>query len=154
MLLPHQPCKHKFSGVLFLSLPFLADKCNCRINLANTCIFTVHRDIKDGKTTQKHCQFPFMLPLQHISKTLVRFLDILLQNIWQNETPSFYVIVIAILLSPLPSWLDTFIMKVFWKIFITRSLGDLRAPTSSLRPFRPLWLRPSRPSGAQAVWPM
>ena len=36
----------------------------------------------------------------------------------------------------------------------TRSLGALRAPTSSLRPFGPLWLRPSRPSGAQAVWPM
>ena len=35
----------------------------------------------------------------------------------------------------------------------TRSLGALRAPTSSLRPFGPLWLRPSRPSGAQAVWP-
>ena len=43
-----------------------------------------------------------------------------------------------------------------WKIQIykTRSLGALRAPTSSLRPFGPLWLRPSRPSGAQAVWPM
>ena len=33
----------------------------------------------------------------------------------------------------------------------TRSLGALRAPTYSLRPFGPLRLRPSRPSGAQAV---
>ena len=39
------------------------------------------------------------------------------------------------------------------KIYITRSLGALRAPTSSWRPFGPAWLRPSRPSGAQAVWP-
>ena len=37
--------------------------------------------------------------------------------------------------------------------FKTRSLGALRAQTSSLRPFGPPWLRPSRPSGAQAVWP-
>ena len=35
----------------------------------------------------------------------------------------------------------------------TRSLGALRAPTSSWGPFGPPWLRPSRPSGAQAVWP-
>ena len=36
-------------------------------------------------------------------------------------------------------------------IYDTRSLGALR--TSSLRPFGPAWLRPSCPSGAQAVWP-
>ena len=35
-------------------------------------------------------------------------------------------------------------------ISVTRSLGALRAPTSSLGPFGP-GLRPSRPSGAQAV---
>ena len=35
----------------------------------------------------------------------------------------------------------------------TRSLGALRAPTSNWWPFGPAWLRPSRPSGAQAVWP-
>ena len=35
----------------------------------------------------------------------------------------------------------------------TRSLGALQAPTSSLQPFGPPWLRPSRPSAAQAVWP-
>ena len=29
----------------------------------------------------------------------------------------------------------------------------LRGPTSSWRPFGPAWLRYSRPSGAQAVWP-
>ena len=40
------------------------------------------------------------------------------------------------------------------KIFHTRSLGALQAPTSSFRPFEPPWLCPSRPSGAQAVWPM
>ena len=33
----------------------------------------------------------------------------------------------------------------------TKSLGPL--PTSSWRPFGPAWLCPSRPSGAQAVWP-
>ena len=38
-------------------------------------------------------------------------------------------------------------------IYITRSLGALRAPTSSWWPFGPAWLRPSRPSGAQAGWP-
>ena len=38
-------------------------------------------------------------------------------------------------------------------IFNTRSLGALRAPTSSWGPFGPAWLRPSRPSGAQAVSP-
>ena len=42
---------------------------------------------------------------------------------------------------------------IYQQIYITRSLGALRAPTSSLRPFGPPWLRPSRPSGAQAVWP-
>ena len=37
---------------------------------------------------------------------------------------------------------------------MTKSLGAaLRAPTSSLRPFGPPWLCPSRPSGAQALWP-
>ena len=46
-----------------------------------------------------------------------------------------------------------FFPRTPWQIWGTRSLGALRAPTSSLRPFRPLWLRPSRPSGAQAVWP-
>ena len=34
----------------------------------------------------------------------------------------------------------------------TRSLGALWAPTSSWWPFRPAWLRPSCPLGAQAVW--
>ena len=33
----------------------------------------------------------------------------------------------------------------------TRSLGALRVPTSSWWPFGPVWLRPSRPSGAQAA---
>ena len=33
------------------------------------------------------------------------------------------------------------------------SLGALRAPNSSCWPFGPAWLRPSRPSAAQAVWP-
>ena len=41
----------------------------------------------------------------------------------------------------------------FSKICHTRSLGALRAPTSSWWPFGPAWLRPSRPTGAQAVWP-
>ena len=41
-----------------------------------------------------------------------------------------------------------------WSIdMYTSSLGARWAPTSSLRPFGPAWLRPSRPSGAQAVWP-
>ena len=40
-----------------------------------------------------------------------------------------------------------------YNYYNTRSLEALRAPTSSLRPFEPPWLRPSRPSGTQAVWP-
>ena len=40
------------------------------------------------------------------------------------------------------------------KIFHTRSLGALQAPTSSFRPFEPPWLCPSRPLGAQATWSM
>ena len=43
--------------------------------------------------------------------------------------------------------------NIWLKYIITRSLGALRAPTSRLRPFGPAWLRPSHPSGAQAVWP-
>ena len=39
------------------------------------------------------------------------------------------------------------------KYTLTRSLGPLRGPTSSLRPFGPAWLCISRPSGAQALWP-
>ena len=35
----------------------------------------------------------------------------------------------------------------------TRSLGAHRAPTSNWWPFGLAWLCPSRPSGAQAVWP-
>ena len=38
-------------------------------------------------------------------------------------------------------------------IWTTRSLWARWAPTSSWRPFGHLWLRPSRPSGAQALWP-
>ena len=38
-------------------------------------------------------------------------------------------------------------------IIYYRTLGALRAPTSSWGPFRP-WHRPSRPSGAQAARPM
>ena len=45
-----------------------------------------------------------------------------------------------------------FILCVLY-LYYTRSLGALRTPTSSLWPFGPAWLRPSRPSGAQAVWP-
>ena len=45
-------------------------------------------------------------------------------------------------------------IHVYMYIYVyTRSLGALRAPTSNLWPFGPSWLRPSRPSGAQAVWP-
>ena len=41
-------------------------------------------------------------------------------------------------------------------LYSTRSLGTIRAPTSSWRPFGPLdfVLRGSRPSDTQAVWPM
>ena len=39
------------------------------------------------------------------------------------------------------------------KYLATRSLGPLRGPTSSWRLFGPAWFLPSRPSGAQAVWP-
>ena len=46
-----------------------------------------------------------------------------------------------------------YIILYYIILYYTRSLGALRAPTSSLRPFGPPWLRPSRPSGAQAVWP-
>ena len=46
---------------------------------------------------------------------------------------------------------ESFIKKSIQRIFQTRSLGALRAPISSLRPFGPPWLRPS---GAQTVWPM
>ena len=48
---------------------------------------------------------------------------------------------------------DWFNSKSKSNIDSTRSLGPLRGPTSSWRPFGPAWLRPSRPSGAQAVWP-
>ena len=41
--------------------------------------------------------------------------------------------------------------NVIAKYNFTRSLGALRAPTSSLLPFGPPGLRPLRPSGAQAV---
>ena len=34
------------------------------------------------------------------------------------------------------------------KIYKTRSLGALRAPTSRRRPFGPAWLRPSSPLGS------
>ena len=40
-----------------------------------------------------------------------------------------------------------------WVLYIAWSLGARWATTSSLRPFGPAWLRPLRPSGAQAVWP-
>ena len=47
--------------------------------------------------------------------------------------------------------LSFYLLEEYLAYLITRSLG---APTSSLRPFGPPWLRPYRPSGAQAVWPM
>ena len=48
-------------------------------------------------------------------------------------------------------WLS--LLKYIILVYNTRSLGALWAPTSRWRPFGPAWLRPSRPSGAQAVWP-
>ena len=45
------------------------------------------------------------------------------------------------------------LVEVSWGLSSTRSLGALQAPTSSWWPFGPAWLRPSRPSGAQAAWP-
>ena len=40
-----------------------------------------------------------------------------------------------------------------YKHIYDRSLGPIRGPTSSWRPFGPAWLCPLRPSSAQAVWP-
>ena len=40
-----------------------------------------------------------------------------------------------------------------FQYWYTRSLGALRAPTSSWRPFGASWLRPLRPSGATPEWP-
>ena len=59
------------------------------------------------------------------------------------------------------SQMDTHIVSTVHKIkcidtdeyLYTRSLGTLRAPTSSWRPFGHARLRPSRPSGAQAARP-
>ena len=51
-------------------------------------------------------------------------------------------------------WVGNTIVVLLYNYTRTRSLGALRAPTSSLRPFGPPWLRPSRPSGAQAVCPL
>ena len=50
---------------------------------------------------------------------------------------------------PLPESFGSFFTKY---LSLTRSLGALRAPTSSWGPFGP-GLRPSRPSGAQAARP-
>ena len=83
-------------------------------------------------------------------------------NSVKNATPRLYLVAPFAFVTPfafpprvtpryssVKLWISLFI---FVNMYI-RSLGALRAPTSSLRPFGPPWLRPLRPSGAQAVWP-
>ena len=47
----------------------------------------------------------------------------------------------------------SFVIFMSYHITCSRSLGARWALTSSLQPYGPAWFHPSRPSGAQAVWP-
>ena len=75
----------------------------------------------------------------------------------RSLNPDFQILssYLKIIFSMRPTFLSIWpqLSSIIHIYIYTRSLGPLRGPTSSWRPLGPAWLRPSRPSGAQAVWP-